>query len=489
MKLSLLGLDGLPLDLLNRAISKLDLKGLRRAVEGGLKLQLRSVPPITPTAWTSIATGVNPAKHGVWGFTKYYRGQGGEHLSRPYTSVDVQFPRVFEDAAMKGLDVTVVNYPLTWPLGSLCCLDRMTVVGDTFLAPRVEFSPGSLSSELRDYFPTPSDLGDPYSRTEKLVEGIHRLLSAVDSDAYFIVLPFPDQAFHRDHREVLSVGRRSAEVWEAIDGLVQELESRSENMILVSDHGIGVHRTCVNALAPLMECFGVGLPSSVKGRLALRLVTIMDRLSTHMPPSLSPRELSRRGPISAIRGRLSRLLGQVARAATHETAGSESELSRQPFTYDAGGLSIDRLLYFRDEASRDKALKCLAGDEVSKYLRVRRVEEVFRGVHMPSYPALFLESMDDDRFHVISSRSLARVRRDLMPDHRELGVMVVLSPQAKASAGVGLASVYDVTPTALSLMGLPIPRGSDGVSLAGGEVTEYPYDAAARVRRLSRRGP
>ncbi|MGC9112286.1 alkaline phosphatase family protein [Acidilobus sp.] len=477
MKLSLLGLDALSPALLSRAVERLGLKNIGDALRDGRPVPLRSMPPITPTAWTSMATGVNPAKHGVWGFTKYYRGPRGEHLSRPYTSLDVMFPRVFEDAALMGLDVAVVNYPLTWPLEGLCCLDRMTVVGDTFLAPRVDYSPRDLAGRLGRYFITFSDMPDPYERTRRLVEGTLELLSEVDADAYFVVLPYPDQAFHKDHREVLSVGPRSAEVWEAIDELAGELMRRSRAFVLASDHGAGVHGTCVNALAPLMREFGVGVPRDLRGRLALYLVTAADVISRALPPQLSPRGLSRRGPLARLRGRLGGELANIAVAATHESSG-ESELARQPFTYDAGGLSIDRVLYFRDEASRERGLRAMEGSPASRYLRVSRLEERFRGAYLPPYPSIFVESVDESRYHVVSSRSLAALRHDMMPDHEVYGVLLVKGAEVRADA----AEVYDVAPTLLSLLGLKTPRGADGRSLVGGSAGEYPYDAAVRLK-------
>jgi len=65
----------------------------------------------------------------------------------------------------------------------------------------------------------------------------------------------------------------------------------------------------------------------------------------------------------------------------------------------------------------------------------------------------------------------------MMPDHEVNGVLLVIGEEVKASA----AETYDVAPTALTLMGLPVPRGSDGRSLVGSG-GEFPYDAAVRLR-------
>ncbi len=478
MKVSLLGLDGLPPWLLRRAASQLGLRFLSRALAEGRLFGLRSMPPITPVAWTSMASGVGPAKHGVWGFTKYYR-EGNSHRSRPYTALDVMFPRAFEDAALMGLDVLVANWPLTWPLRALCCLNRMTVVGDTFLAPRVEYWPQGLESRVGGHFRTFDDVRDPYTRTSMLIEGMMRLLDESDSDLAMFVLPFPDQAFHKDYREVLSVGPRSAEVWRQVDSLAEEMARRSSTFMLASDHGVGTYTTCVNVIAPLMKATGVGVPRDLKGRLVLRLASIADLASLLLPPSLSPRRLARDGRLPWLRSAFEREMAPIARAG--RPGGGESELSEAPFTYDAGGLSISRLLLFRGEAEREEGLRALMSSGITRYLRVQRAEERFRGAYMPEYPALFIESLDEDKYHPVSSRGLALHRRDVFPDHHVIGTLLVYG-EASGLVGASEARVEDVGPTLLSLLGLPEPRGAEGASLAPTHGS-YPYDAAWRLRR------
>ena len=481
MRLSLLGLDGLPPWLLELAASKLRLPNLSQALSSGRLLELYSMPPITPVAWTTIAAGVGPAKHGVWGFTKYYRDERGSHRSRPYTAADVMYPRLFEDAAIMGLESIVVNYPLTWPLRSLCCLERMTVVGDTFLAPRVEYWPPELEGRLSRYFPPFSEeAGARYERSRLIAEGAAELVDAADADLAAVVVPFPDQPFHADPWEVLSVGERSEAVWRAVDELAGRLMRRSRTFVLVSDHGVGVHTTCVNVLAPLMRATGVGVPASLRGRLLLRLASAADSLSLLLPPRLSPRAAARSGRLGWLRRLFESGVAAIARPGAAE--GGESELASQPFTYDAGGLSISRVIYFRDEAERERGLRAILSDRASRYLRVRRLEEAFRGAYLPQYPALFVESVDERRYHPVSSRSLASLRRDLMPDHDVVGTLLVYG-EAAGSVSAGQARVEDVAVTALHAMGLPAPRGADGSSLLGEPPGYYAYDAAARLRR------
>jgi len=484
-KISFLGLDGLPPSLLIKATKKLNLKNLKYLISKGKLFPLYSMPPITPVAWTSIATGVNPAKHGIWGFTKYYKGKMGEDYSRPYVSSDIMFPRVFEDMAYKGLEVTLINYPLTWPIKSICCKDKMHIIGDTFLGPEVEFFPNSLIQDFKEYFKTPSEINDPYQRTIMLIEGSIKAINSIESDAYFIVLPFPDQAFHKYPYEVLNVKEKSAKVWYEIDNLASELIKKTNKFVLVSDHGVGTYKTCVNILPPLMNEFHVYLPKTFKGKILFSLKNMLDEISLILPPRLSPRQLLTKDFAKNIIENLSKeIFKHGSKPGTLNdnllTLSKPGTLNDSPFTYDDhGGLSMARIIYFKNEDFREKGLKSLVGDKISNYIKIYKLEERFKGKYLPDYPSLFLESIDHEKYHIIVSKSLVRLMHDPYPDHKVIGTMLIFGEDIIKNN----ANLYDVTPTLLSLVGLPIPKeaDSDGVVNKKGE---FPYNIAIKMKSL-----
>ena len=66
----LLGLDGMTYSVLEPAFEAGHMPVFQRLLERGASGVLTStVPPYTPPGWTSIFTGVNPGKHGIFGFT------------------------------------------------------------------------------------------------------------------------------------------------------------------------------------------------------------------------------------------------------------------------------------------------------------------------------------------------------------------------------------------------------------------------------------
>ena len=108
---------------------------------------LRStVPPLTAPAWTSIATGLNPGRHGVLDF--WTRPRPG----RPRALIGNSAARTFwEIASAQGFGVGVFNYPLSYPprpVNGFWVSGMNTPRGVTDFA-----TPASLAARLADFSP------------------------------------------------------------------------------------------------------------------------------------------------------------------------------------------------------------------------------------------------------------------------------------------------------------------------------------------------
>ena len=70
-KLVVIGLDCATFTILGPWIRQGKLPVFRKLIKNGCSGVLESTfPPATPVAWPCFFTGVNPGKHGVFGFTK-----------------------------------------------------------------------------------------------------------------------------------------------------------------------------------------------------------------------------------------------------------------------------------------------------------------------------------------------------------------------------------------------------------------------------------
>ena len=69
--LTVIGLDSATFDVLDPMLDAGELPNLRALLDRGASGVLRSTThPLTPHAWSTMVTGVNAARHGIWDFTE-----------------------------------------------------------------------------------------------------------------------------------------------------------------------------------------------------------------------------------------------------------------------------------------------------------------------------------------------------------------------------------------------------------------------------------
>ena len=113
VKFMVLSIDGVPYGLVEKMIDRGDMPNLASLVsQNGLK-KMRSVQPtVSCVAWSSYMTGVNPGKHGIYGF-----------IDRQPGTFDLMFPnsatRTADDLwsilSREGKRVFGMNVPTTYP--------------------------------------------------------------------------------------------------------------------------------------------------------------------------------------------------------------------------------------------------------------------------------------------------------------------------------------------------------------------------------------
>ncbi|NOZ29616.1 MAG: hypothetical protein GXP39_16390 [Chloroflexi bacterium] len=116
----LVGIDGAMLSLALRFIDQGLMPHLKRHMERGVVAEaLPSIPADTPTNWTTIASGAEPATHGIFSFTSHLPGEpmmAGEHDPlRNKQATSSQAELIWTTAARQGLSSAVLNYPTGWP--------------------------------------------------------------------------------------------------------------------------------------------------------------------------------------------------------------------------------------------------------------------------------------------------------------------------------------------------------------------------------------
>ena len=135
-KMIVLGLDGLDPKLTERWMEEGKLPNLRKLAESGYYGPLRTTyPPLSPVAWSTFATGVNPGKHNIFDFlnrdlrtyapelssakvraTRWVRiGKWTLPFGRPSVELRRKSKPFWEILGSHGISSTILRIPITFP--------------------------------------------------------------------------------------------------------------------------------------------------------------------------------------------------------------------------------------------------------------------------------------------------------------------------------------------------------------------------------------
>lgn len=112
-RLLIIGLDGADWSIIDPLIAEGRLPHLKRLIDGGVRAKLLSISPLlSPVIWTTVATGVEPSRHGVLDFLVDAPDGGAR---QPVTSAQRKVPAIWELLSRSGVEVGVVAWWASWP--------------------------------------------------------------------------------------------------------------------------------------------------------------------------------------------------------------------------------------------------------------------------------------------------------------------------------------------------------------------------------------
>jgi predicted AlkP superfamily phosphohydrolase/phosphomutase len=260
-RLLVIGWDGATLDLAGPWMKAGRLPTLARLQAGGAAGPLKSVLPVlSPAAWTSFATGVNPGRHGIYDFAQ--RAPDTYQL-RLVTARDIQSPTLWRILSDAGKRVFVVNVPMTYPAEAV----NGTMITGLGTPERQVFTyPPELSQTLRaggyrvnkTVFYRPGAEGaflkDTYDFTQRVFEAALDRLSHDAWDFGMVVFRDTDEmshffwkymdASHPAHNPATDGPYQDAllEYYQYLDRLTGQLIEAAgpeTDIIIMSDHGMG----------------------------------------------------------------------------------------------------------------------------------------------------------------------------------------------------------------------------------------------------------
>jgi predicted AlkP superfamily phosphohydrolase/phosphomutase len=487
-RLTIIGLDAVTPTVVEAMLDAGELPNLARIFSAGSRGVLRStLHPLTPQAWTTMVTGVNAGRHGVWDFTE--RDESGYHL-RIVNGGRRRAPALWDFLDTRGVRSGILNIPFTAPAPALSGF----AVAGLDAAPRDEAMtyPRELADELRARFGAfdldhSFPLGDGGSVDLDLVkracaqkvELATWLRERFDPDLLFVVFMSADHIHHLCWPEWDEKGLESrvAAVYRILDEAAGALAGPLDHDVLVvSDHGGGRLDGVVNLNAWLArEGFlsYAGAQTLVgSGEAARRVVNRLDRLGRRLPKRIRS-YARRRHP--GVRDRVHTLRSysvidwQQTRAFAYGTFGNIVVNLRG--RERSGIVGEDEYDAVRDDiAQRAASLEDPSGRPIVS--AVYRREELFHGPELDGLPDLIVE-FDDYRWlgkgNLRSRGESIWDKIEIAPgsneayvgSHRREGIVALAGPTAARGRTLS-ASIEDVAPTALYLLGVPVPDDLEG---------------------------
>ncbi len=270
----LLGLDGVPIGLLQRLTAEGVMPRTAAILQGGtLRAMRASLPPVSSVSWSSFMTGANPGVHGIFGFTDV---DSATYKLRFPTFADLACPTLWDRLGEAGLRSCVINQPSTYPARKI---PGALLAG--FVAPDFVRSifPPELVPPLRSMgYRIDVDTQHARENPDSLLDDLDATLAARRQaalwlwereawDCFELVITGTDRLHHFLWRAVVDADdprhARAMRFYTAVDALVGELwdrfhagrsaDTEGEGFLLLSDHGFTGLRKEVRLNAWLRE--------------------------------------------------------------------------------------------------------------------------------------------------------------------------------------------------------------------------------------------
>lgn len=519
-RLLVVGLDGATFDLMLPWIDQGLLPNLGRLVKEGSWSRLEStIPPVTPCAWSSFITGKNPGKHGLFDFVEPLADGHGFRFTNARSR---HAESLWACLSRHGRRVGVVNVPMTYPPEPV---NGYLISGLDTPHQHCDYSyPSGLRQELRDHsIPYRVDLrhlGDMRNdrrRARRLADlrdmetirtdALQYLRQKYPTDFTMVVYIATDQVQHHfwhymdpthdkfDPQGAKRFGTAIRDVYIHLDQQIGRLlaELGDDTVVMVmSDHGFGPTNNIRLRLAQALHHEGL-LTFKAEGRYNRLLRTLGGAVDAVARSMLSP---AAKSLLAGMFPRLrvwfenvdeakidwSRTLAYVNEAYRASPALwlNRRDRNSQGVLHDAQeiekvtGQIEAMLLSLKDPRTGNRVIS-----------QVHRAGDVYHGPYLSKAPDLipswwedgFLLSQSDPRGSAagIVERCDAKVVGGLefVGSHRMDGVFIIHGGPTLPRGQFSGARIIDVAPTALYLMGIPIPDDMDGRPLV--EVVDPGY--------------
>lgn len=482
------GIDAATWQHIDPLLERDELPNLQKIVRQGQRGTLDSTrPPMTPLAWTSMATGVNPGKHGIYDFRKQ---DPSTYRVTPVQYDDIDRPTIWDVFDKEDQSIGVVNFPVAVPAPD---------VGDFFVSGFPAGPDDDIVSppEAREHLPDgyyiqpkrdPSDDPAAYLRelknlTEMRCDLTLSLADEYDPDLLWSVFMAIDWVQHYLWNEDVDGVSAVKEMYRFVDEQIGRLLDGIDedvNVVVVSDHGFTELEGEIH-LNGLLESLGEleRVSRDLDGRIKSTVVEIGVDVLDLLPNRLRSRtiDVSKRVLPQEMLKTGEQVAGTTGQRYLHErvdwtqtTAFSYGSMGRiflnRSNRYPNGTVHPEDLESYRNELAEKLLAVEHPNDGSSLFEAVTPGTELYEGENISSAPDLVVTPT---KWQFMSygdfGTQWVHQPEKRQADHHPEGIAILGLSQAEQEESRLQLEVEDIAPTLLAVHDLPLVEDMDGTVL------------------------
>ena len=487
MRAVIFGVDGLTFRIIGPLIERGELPNFKKLRDEGCEAILESkYPPLTPPAWTSLSTGLKPARHGVYDYWVY----ADEEKRGVTRSVHVQTQRRAEKAIWNilseyGKQVLVINVPATYPpetVNGIMVSGYLTPSTDldfTYptefkeelfkIAPNYQIVPGAEYENMRLKLQVGSMVDVLMRMTEQRTKLIMHMLKEKPWDFCYLAYVCSDRLQHQLWEEAIALDPRTNAYYKMLDdalGQILTMLGPDDCLFVVSDHGFRGHNSYFDINEYLSSKGLLTLGEKVQAaRKKAGLASMLKRIANR----LGLRPLARKLKRSLKAAGVWENSGVDASRPLIEDIDWDKTLAYVPsFSGFQGGYAdvfLNPDMTEQQVADLCEDLKRQKDPKNGKPLvdAIYTTEVFGSGQFAPREPRLLLLAHEGVTFRMeLGNKHIWEDIGKTFGSHHKDGVLFAYGAGFKQGFKAPNAEVFDIVPTLLRAMKLPFPYNFDG---------------------------
>jgi predicted AlkP superfamily phosphohydrolase/phosphomutase len=486
------GWDGATFDIVKPLIAAGRMPVLEKFLEQGVHAPLCStVPPVTPVAWTSFATGTTPGRHGIFDALTL---DPQTHEVRFVSAAMRRTAPIWRVLSDRGRPAGAVNVPVTWPPDPINGLVISGMFTPSFAEDYVH--PPELRGEIESRFgpcrDSPNLDPDPKRYLQNLLAGVDArceltlwLMANRPLDYFCSVFMESDRVQHffwayRDPAHPL--GRAIEAVYERLDaalGRILDACPPETAVALVSDHGAGPLKRAIFLNRWLMDNGYLTLSGELAALAHRHNSSGLKKAVAALAKAVLPEAVlaARRKAKSKAFARINNLFSAIV--DWDKTACVSEGI--------AGGIFFNpKVVKDADRPELTRRLKegllAIVDPQTGAhpFAAVYAREELYNGPAVPGAPDVV--TLCGPGYQVLVPHEIALYDQGAPTGlfaphkwsgrHEQYGVFALRGPGVAAGVELADAAMADVTPTLLYAMDEAVPESMDGRVLAGAFTAE-----------------